>query len=44
MSVIEDKFDRWKQHEETAEAMIPIVGKVCTARRTSRSCSTAARW
>ncbi len=28
MSVIEDKFDRWKQHEELAEAMIPIVGKL----------------
>lgn len=28
MSAIEDKFDRWKHHEELAEAMIPIVGKL----------------
>ena len=28
MSVIEDKFNRWKHHEELAEAMIPIVGKL----------------
>jgi glyceraldehyde 3-phosphate dehydrogenase len=28
LSVIEEKFDRWKQHEELAEAMIPIVGKL----------------
>ncbi len=28
MSVIEEKFDRWKQYEELAEAMIPIVGKL----------------
>ena len=28
MSVIEDKFARWKHHEELAEAMIPIVGKL----------------
>lgn len=28
MSVIEDRFDRWKHHEELAEAMIPIVGKL----------------
>lgn len=28
MSVIEDKFDRWKHHEELAEAMIPVVGKL----------------
>ena len=28
MSVIQDKFDRWKHHEELAEAMIPIVGKL----------------
>lgn len=28
MSVIEEKFTRWKHHEELAEAMIPIVGKL----------------
>ncbi|TNM36194.1 glyceraldehyde-3-phosphate dehydrogenase [Nocardioides albidus] len=28
MSVIEEKFDRWKHHEELAEAMIPIIGKL----------------
>ncbi|WP_028656222.1 glyceraldehyde-3-phosphate dehydrogenase [Nocardioides sp. J54] len=28
MSVIEEKFDRWKHHEELAEAMIPVVGKL----------------
>jgi len=28
LSVIEDKFDRWKHHEELAEAMIPVVGKL----------------
>ncbi|MCX6400577.1 MAG: glyceraldehyde-3-phosphate dehydrogenase [Propionibacteriales bacterium] len=28
MSVTEEKFDRWKQHEELAEAAIPIIGKL----------------
>lgn len=28
MTVSEDKFTRWKHHEELAEAMIPIVGKL----------------
>ncbi|MBM9461698.1 glyceraldehyde-3-phosphate dehydrogenase [Nocardioides sp. zg-536] len=28
MSVTEDKFTRWKQYEELAEAMIPIVGRL----------------
>ncbi|MFW6868582.1 glyceraldehyde-3-phosphate dehydrogenase [Nocardioides sp. CPCC 206347] len=28
MSVTEDKFDRWKHHEELAEAAIPIIGKL----------------
>ena len=28
MSVTEEKFARWKHHEELAEAMIPIVGKL----------------
>ncbi len=28
MAVTEDKFTRWKHHEELAEAMIPIVGKL----------------
>ena len=28
MSTTEEKFTRWKHHEELAEAMIPIVGKL----------------
>ncbi|MCR1783449.1 glyceraldehyde-3-phosphate dehydrogenase [Nocardioides carbamazepini] len=28
MSTTEDKFTRWKNHEELAEAMIPVVGKL----------------
>jgi glyceraldehyde 3-phosphate dehydrogenase len=28
LSTTEDKFTRWKHHEELAEAMIPIVGKL----------------
>jgi glyceraldehyde 3-phosphate dehydrogenase len=28
VTVTEDKFTRWKHHEELAEAMIPIVGKL----------------
>lgn len=28
VSVTEDKFDRWKHHEELAEAAIPIIGKL----------------